>query len=1198
MNDNNNKQKYIYDNLAILIKIFCFQEELIQTVNSANNNKQVSKKYENIFFVSKNIMKIYKDFFKYKSLCENLKKNNIINYNMLNDSNISIIISQLPKELINKIEKKNINELDNKIKENSKDEWKYKYVLYEEPKYIKLKIIEDFEIINFDIINLLNKYIDKKNFLLGTIILGNKYIFTSIKDFNLLGHEISNLDINGNLAINYLFDPNEIDDTKIFLDYLDKYGLNNIIEKINKNKDINHVIFNDDIFTIYKVDEKKIKKKEDIKDVKLEKKQNFWSKHNFVKKYNINDKTKCLILLSFYQKLFFKNNKNVEDVFLLNKNLLKKLYYNEINNLVDQNEYINNYINSININNLSLNIIDNNIIKKIYNDTLKSIDEIISDIPTKDLPIQAKKQQIKLTESKTIYSYDSFIIVSQKLFNQNFLKIFKLKIEKQKISFKSINNNDIIIIKDNEQYTIFIGDINSDYFIFKMILDFKKVDYLNNELNYIIKHGLKNYSSQKLIFNNDNDFVCPIISEDKILGYAYKYNTSTQNFKCLNEHMKYLENEALKNILSLHFYYKKINNKLNSNNNNDINFEKYYLINNKVLNDIKIECDYKQLKDDIENNNININSYENFSIKDIYSLIQKLPINSISKYMNIKLNKSKFTNEQIIPLMISLNYYDYTKNNNNLVMILDNFEIIDKKILELFFKNYVENDILVECFFINKNIIINLPDLNNIISLIGILDYDNSFIINYILIYDNKKHRKIHLENIIKNLDNYLNNIKLNKSSPIILDNNEVIGTIVKYDSNKPINDNKNYNNINNNMNNGINNKNFNNNIQNNISHDLKHNFQCCPKIGLQNIGATCYMNATLQCFCHIKKFVEFFKYNPQVANIQNKNNLSSSFKLLIENLWPNDYNLKNIKHFAPEDFKKKISDMNPLFEGIAANDSKDLVNFIIMTLHSELNKEIIINQNINNNVNIDQSNKEMVFKCFINEFAKQNHSIISDLFYSTNCSITECSNCHIQLFNYQTYFFIVFPLEEVRKFKNKFLQNNQYNNFYNQFNLFNQFNQFNNINNNNEVDIYDCFDYDRQINMMSGENSMYCNNCKINCNGMMCTNLVTGPEILILILNRGQGIQFNVKINFYEDLNLYNYIEYKNTGFNYKLIGVITHIGESGMSGHFIAYCRDPITFQWNKYNDSIVSPVNNFQTEVINFAMPYLLFYQKINN
>ena len=154
-----------------------------------------------------------------------------------------------------------------------------------------------------------------------------------------------------------------------------------------------------------------------------------------------------------------------------------------------------------------------------------------------------------------------------------------------------------------------------------------------------------------------------------------------------------------------------------------------------------------------------------------------------------------------------------------------------------------------------------------------------------------------------------------------------------------------------------------------------------------------------------------------------------------------------------------------------------------------------------------------------------------------------------------------------------------------------------NNINvNQNAINIYDCFDYDRNINIMSGENSMYCNNCKNHCSFMMSTNLVTGPEILIIILNRGKGIQFNININFFENLNLCNYIEYKNTGFNYELIGVITHIGESSMAGHFIAYCKDPITKEWNKYNDSIVSKVNNFQAEVINFAMPYLLFYQKI--
>ena len=124
----------------------------------------------------------------------------------------------------------------------------------------------------------------------------------------------------------------------------------------------------------------------------------------------------------------------------------------------------------------------------------------------------------------------------------------------------------------------------------------------------------------------------------------------------------------------------------------------------------------------------------------------------------------------------------------------------------------------------------------------------------------------------------------------------------------------------------------------------------------------------------------------------------------------------------------------------------------------------------------------------------------------------------------------------------------------------------------------------------------MYCNYCKRNCNSSMCTLLTTCPEILILLLNRGKGNEFDVKIIFSELLYLYNYIQFNNSGFNYKLIGVITHIGESSMSGHFIAYCRDPIFHTWHKYNDAIVTDVNDFQKEVINFADPYLLFYQKI--
>ena len=279
---------------------------------------------------------------------------------------------------------------------------------------------------------------------------------------------------------------------------------------------------------------------------------------------------------------------------------------------------------------------------------------------------------------------------------------------------------------------------------------------------------------------------------------------------------------------------------------------------------------------------------------------------------------------------------------------------------------------------------------------------------------------------------------------------------------------------------------------------------------------------------------------------------------------------------------------MNSLFEGVQANDAKDLVNFLIMTLHTELNTAQ--NNSMNNNaINLNQTNQQLMFKIFSEDFMKNNKSIISDLFYGVNYNVIQCQGCMTKSFNYQTYFFFVFPLEEVRIFKS---QNNFNNNNFNNFNYNMNFN-------NNDINIYDCFLYEQRINYMTGQNAMYCNYCKQTCNSSMCTLLAFGPEIIIVILNRGQGIQYKVKINFPIELNLYNFIDFKDTGFNYELIGVITHMGGSDMSGHFIAYCKNPINNTWYQYNDSVVNEVNqyNFKAEVVDYAMPYLLFYQKVN-
>ena len=367
-------------------------------------------------------------------------------------------------------------------------------------------------------------------------------------------------------------------------------------------------------------------------------------------------------------------------------------------------------------------------------------------------------------------------------------------------------------------------------------------------------------------------------------------------------------------------------------------------------------------------------------------------------------------------------------------------------------------------------------------------------------------------------------------------------------------------------------------------------------KVGLANIGATCYMNATLQCFLHIKSFVDFFRKKDK-KNFENKE-LSKAFKELIDIVWTKDHKLlkKGLgnPYYEPNNFKATISRMSSLFEGIAANDSKDLINFIIMTLHEELNRA---KPSIIDYIPTNQTNFTEVFNAFENDFMKNNKSIMSDLFYGSNFSITQCNQCKLQLFNFQIYFFIVFPLEEVRKY-NLFMKNclfNGNNGSYNNFTNYYCNDQMIANLNSSVVDIYDCFNYESKINQMTGSNQMYCNNCKFNQNCSMKTILLYGPKVLTLILNRGKGKEFNVKINFYEDLNLTDYIYSKDSGTHYKLTGVITHIGESGMSGHFIAFCKDPISGKWNKFNDAIVTPVNDFKNEVVDFGMPYVLFYEK---
>ena len=346
--------------------------------------------------------------------------------------------------------------------------------------------------------------------------------------------------------------------------------------------------------------------------------------------------------------------------------------------------------------------------------------------------------------------------------------------------------------------------------------------------------------------------------------------------------------------------------------------------------------------------------------------------------------------------------------------------------------------------------------------------------------------------------------------------------------------------------------------------------------IGLNNIGATCYMNATLQCLSNSKKLTEYFlkSYKKDSNKI-----MANEYYEVIRNLW--DADSKN-KAYSPNSFKEVLSKENPLFAGVAANDSKDLINFLLERFHQELNvinANININNNNNNDFNQpDQTNEFAMLKDFLEEYAQKFNSPISNLFYGILETKSQCVGCNVIKYNFQVYSFLEFPLQQV----------NQY-----YFNIGKR-PLLTNDGKNPDVNLYECFEYNKKIDLMSGENQMYCNICNKLCNAYYSTILYSGPNYLIINLNRGKGAVYECKVNFPNQLNIFNYVNFKDGVTAYELYAVICHLGPSSMSGHFVAYCRNRIDNQWYLYNDGIVTKcTRQFQ---YNDGMPYILFYRAL--
>ena len=349
--------------------------------------------------------------------------------------------------------------------------------------------------------------------------------------------------------------------------------------------------------------------------------------------------------------------------------------------------------------------------------------------------------------------------------------------------------------------------------------------------------------------------------------------------------------------------------------------------------------------------------------------------------------------------------------------------------------------------------------------------------------------------------------------------------------------------------------------------------------IGLRNIGATCYMNATLQCLVNIKELTNYLlnanNFSEILKNIKICE-LLGSYCQLLQKLCCDQY---VINSYPPDDFKNILSIKNPLFEGIQANDSKDLIYFLLEDFNKELNNlNLKINKNLIQNSNDDwiddskQSNRELMFETFIKTYSSENNNIIPKLFFSLIENETICNGCNTRKYNYQIVFSLELSLEVI------------YNKIYGNQNM--------NIGK-KTLDLLQCLPNYNETNYFTGENAMYCNICQKQQESIYHKRIHSLSPILIIILNRGKGNQFDCDVNFPDHLNFQQNVINPSINVSYKLIGVVTHFGTSDMGGHFIAYCKHRILNEWYCYNDAAVSKLSDPKKGYKN-GVPYILFYE----
>ena len=359
-------------------------------------------------------------------------------------------------------------------------------------------------------------------------------------------------------------------------------------------------------------------------------------------------------------------------------------------------------------------------------------------------------------------------------------------------------------------------------------------------------------------------------------------------------------------------------------------------------------------------------------------------------------------------------------------------------------------------------------------------------------------------------------------------------------------------------FNNNVNNYNNYNNIQKQFNKVLSF-----AKIKIEGLKG--FMNPILQCFFHTNPLINYLLNMNNKKNIlvNQSNHKQSPLNLkLVEKFWNNQTKNNIYKLYS---FINRIENMN--YNNNKIGFEEDLIIFILEQLDFEL---------FQHNNELNKFLRGNAFEHFLNEFKNKNF-IISEIFFGFKETKNECLNCksiynsqnkeNPIYYSYETFKYFTFPLEKIKDMKNNY--------------------------NNNIVSIKDCFEYNQRDIILQ---RIYCFNCKKECDLNTSSKILVGPNILIIILDRGNNNPY-VKLDIQLTIDLTNFILEKESHIiMYDLYGIFSYFGNDA-SSPYMACCLNQNDSLWYKFNKENIIQINDIQKDFIESGKPFILFYKKQN-